>query len=207
MASSLICFFLISLLFLMIFFFQLSVHQPLCHKDEHLALTQFKDSFVIERHACVDPFGYPKVDLRKSQGIDFYSWEGIWCTQYIGHITGLDLSSSCLFGSINSNSSLFCLSNLEYLNLSGSLFYGQVPQEISKLSKLAKLDLSFNLDYSYQGLLELKNLDLNSLIHNFTRLEYLDLSSIVLKSIFGNLRGLIAALGRAYGVTRTLLMS
>ncbi|GLT27007.1 hypothetical protein SLA2020_020370 [Shorea laevis] len=126
---------------------------------------QFKDSFVIERHACVDPY------LRKSQGIDCCSWEGIWCNQYIGHITGLDLSSSCLFGSINSNSSLFCLSNLEYLNLSGSLFYGQVPQEISKLSRLAKLDLSFNLDYSYQGLLELKNLDLNSLIHNFTRLE------------------------------------
>ncbi|GLT74573.1 hypothetical protein SLA2020_463610 [Shorea laevis] len=207
MASLLIRFFLVNLLFLMISFFQLSLQQPLCHKDERLALMQFKDNFVIERHASVDPFAYPKVDLWKSQGIDCCSWEGIRCDLYTGHVTGLDLSSSCLFGSINSNSSLFHLSNLEYLNLafndfnyseipyalsnlsrlaylnlSNSLFFGQVPKEISKLSKLATLDLSFNFDFSYQGLLELKNHDLNSLIHNFTRLKHLDLSLVNIKS-------------------------
>ncbi|KAM1010390.1 hypothetical protein FF1_045734 [Malus domestica] len=82
----------------------------------------------------------------------------------------LELGSSCLYGSINSNSSLFrlvhlqrldlsdnlfnlsqipsrlgCdLTSLTYINLSHSLFSGQVPSEISKLSKLSSLDLSFN---------------------------------------------------------------
>ncbi|GKV26483.1 hypothetical protein SLEP1_g35773 [Rubroshorea leprosula] len=195
----------------MISFFQPTLHQQLCHKDEHLALVQFKDSFVIERHACANPFAYPKVDLWKFQGIDCCSWEGIQCNQYTGHVIALNLSSSCLFGHINSSSSLFRLGHLQYinlafndfnyseippalgnlsrltyLNLSNSFFHGHVPSEISKLSKLVKLDLSFNLDYSYQGLLELKRSDLNSLIHNLTKLEWLDLSLVHINSPIPN---------------------
>ncbi|GLT40516.1 hypothetical protein SLA2020_146450 [Shorea laevis] len=183
MASSSTHVFLLSLVFLMIVF-QLSSRQQLCRKDEYLALMQFKDSFVIERQAST----CPKVNLRKSQGVDCCSWEGIWCDQNTSHVIGLDLSNSCLFGSINSSSSLFCLGHLQYLNLalndfnfskipstmgnlsrltylnlSGSFFFGQIPHEISKLSNLAKLDLSFNVDYSNQELLELKRSDLNSL--------------------------------------------
>ncbi|GLT82427.1 hypothetical protein SLE2022_007990 [Rubroshorea leprosula] len=207
MASLLTPFFLVNLLFLMTSFFQLSLHQPLCHKSERLALMQFKGSFVIERHASADPFAYPKVNLWKSQGVDCCSWEGIWCDQNTSHVIGLDLSGSCLFGSLNSNSSLFHLrhlqylnlalndfnfskipfavgnlSRLTYLNLSGSFFSGQIPNEISKLTNLAKLDLSFNLDYSHQGLLELKRLDLNSLAQNLTKLEWLDLTFIGINS-------------------------
>ncbi|GLT40575.1 hypothetical protein SLA2020_146960 [Shorea laevis] len=184
-------------------FFQLSSHQQLCRKDEYLALMQFKDSFVIERQAST----CPKVNLWKSQGVDCCSWEGIWCDHNTSHVIGLDLSSSCLFGSINSSSSLFCLGHLQYLNLalndfnfskipsevgnlsrltylnlSGSFFSGQMPHEISKLSNLAKLDLSLNLDYSNQGLLELKRPDLSSLAQSLTKLEWLDLSSIGINS-------------------------
>ncbi|GKV21786.1 hypothetical protein SLEP1_g31732 [Rubroshorea leprosula] len=187
----------------MISFFQLSSHQQLCHKDEYLALMQFKDSFVIERQAST----CPKVDLWKSQGVDCCSWEGIWCDQNTSHVIGVDLSSSCLFGFINSSSSLFRLGHLQYLNLalndfnfskipfavgnlsrltylnlSGSFFSGQIPHEISKLSNLAKLDISFNLDYSNQGLLEIKKLDLNSLALNLTKLEWLDLSFVGINS-------------------------
>ncbi|GLT40816.1 hypothetical protein SLA2020_149220 [Shorea laevis] len=203
MASSSTHFFLSSLVFLMISFFQLSSHQQLCHKDEYLALMQFKDSFVIERQASTRP----KVDLWKSQGVDCCSWEGIWCDQNTSHVIGLDLSSSCLFGSINSSSSLFRLGHLQYLNLalndfnsskipsamgnlsrltylnlSGSFFSGQIPHEISKLSNLAKLDLSFNLDNSHQGLLELKRSDLKNLAQNLTKLEWLDLSYVGINS-------------------------
>ncbi|GKV21792.1 hypothetical protein SLEP1_g31738 [Rubroshorea leprosula] len=109
-------------------------------------------------------------------GIDCCSWECVRCDRYTGYVRGLDLSSSCLFGSINSSSSLFRLGHLQYLNLafndfnyseipavlgnhsrltylnlSSSFFSSQIPQEISKLFKLAKLDLSFNLDYSHQA--------------------------------------------------------
>ncbi|GLT27010.1 hypothetical protein SLA2020_020400 [Shorea laevis] len=203
MASSSTHFFLSSLVFLMISFFQLSSHQQLCHKDEYLALMQFKDSFVIERQASTRP----KVDLWKSQGVDCCSWEGIWCDQNTSHVIRLDLSSSCLFGSINSSSSLFRLGHLQYLNLalndfnsskipsamgnlsrltylnlSGSFFSGQIPHEISKLSNLAKLDLSFNLDHSHQGLLELKRSNLKNLAQNLTKLEWLDLSYVGINS-------------------------
>ncbi|GKV50194.1 hypothetical protein SLEP1_g56906 [Rubroshorea leprosula] len=202
MASSSTHVYLLSSVFLMIFF-QLSSHQQLCRKDEYLALMQFKDSFVIERQAST----CPKVDLWKSQGVDCCSWEGIWCDQNTSHVIGLDLSSSCLFGSINSSSSLFRLGHLQYLNLalnnfnfskipsamgnlsrltylnlSGSFFSSQIPLEISKLSNLAKLDLSFNLDYSHQGLLELKRPDLNNLAQNLTKLEWLDLSFVGINS-------------------------
>ncbi|GLT82292.1 hypothetical protein SLE2022_006880 [Rubroshorea leprosula] len=203
MASSSTHFFLSSLVFLMISFFQLSSHQQLCHKDEYLALMQFKDSFVIERQASTRP----KVGLWKSQGVDCDSWEGISCDQNTSHVIGLDLSSSCLFGSINSSSSLFRLGHLQYLNLalndfnsskipstmgnlsrltylnlSGSFFSGQIPHEISKLSNLAKLDLSFNLDHSHQGLLELKRSDLKNIAQNLTKLEWLDLSYVGINS-------------------------
>ncbi|GKV50927.1 hypothetical protein SLEP1_g57605 [Rubroshorea leprosula] len=203
MASSSTHFFLSSLVFLMISFFQPSSHQQLCHKDEYLALVQFKDSFVIERQAST----HPKVGLWKSQGIDCCSWQGISCDQNTSHVIRLDLSSSCLFGSINSNSSLFRLGHLQYLNLalndfnfskipsamgnlsrltylnlSGSFFSGQIPHEISKLSNLAKLDLSFNLDHSHQGLLELKRSDLKNIAQNLTKLEWLDLSYVGINS-------------------------
>ncbi|GLT49414.1 hypothetical protein SLA2020_229700 [Shorea laevis] len=87
------------------------------------------------------------------------------------------------------------LSKLTYLNLFGSFFCGQMPQEIPKLTKLAKLDLSFNLNYSHQGLLELKRPSLNSLTKNLTRLEWLDISSVGIDSpihkAFTNMSSLI----------------
>ena len=84
-------------------------------------------------------------------------------------MVGLDLSSSWLMGHFLSNSTLFFLPNLRrlnladnhfndslipsefgnfksltYLNLSFSVFSGQIPFEISRLSSLVSLDLSKN---------------------------------------------------------------
>ncbi|GLT41630.1 hypothetical protein SLA2020_156780 [Shorea laevis] len=192
---------------LLVLFFQPCFQHPFCQRDERLALLQFKESFVIDKH---DPFAYPKVNLWKSQGMDCCSWEGIWCDQDTGHVIGLDLSSSCLLGSINSNSSLFHLIHLQYLNLafndfnyskipsafanltaltylnlSNSFFFGQIPFELSKLTSLSFLDLSpsyMNPWFLKRQLLELKRPNLRSLIENMTSLEYLRLNNIDMNS-------------------------
>ncbi|GKV21781.1 hypothetical protein SLEP1_g31727 [Rubroshorea leprosula] len=188
MASSSTHVYLLSLVFLMIFF-QLSSHQQLCRKDEYLALMQFKDSFVIERQAST----CPKVDLWKSQGVDCCSWEGIWCDQNTSHVIGLDLSSSCLFGSINSSSSLFRLGHLQYLNLALNNFnFSKIPSAMGNLSSLGSnnihgqipswiLNMSANL-----WALELSHNNFTSFEESFLvfpcpSLLYLDLSFNFLK--------------------------
>ncbi|XP_075650084.1 uncharacterized protein LOC142620629 [Castanea sativa] len=130
------------------------------------------------------------------------SWEGVDCNEGSGHVIGLNLSNSCLYGSINSSSSLFRLVHLQvldlnynrfnyshipstignlsmltHLNLFYSFFVGQIPSEISLLNKLSILDLSYNYFSYYSPLpgLELKRPNLKSLIQNLTNLEKLHL--------------------------------
>ncbi|KAL7249985.1 hypothetical protein ACSBR1_012052 [Camellia fascicularis] len=86
--------------------------QPLCHEDESSSLLQFKHSFFINKSASRDPSAYPQVESWKKlegKSNDCCSWDGIECDHDIGHVIGLDLSISFLYGSINSNSSLFNL--------------------------------------------------------------------------------------------------
>jgi hypothetical protein len=177
-----------------------SLQQPLCHDDERSALLQFKDSFILNKSASVDPSGYPKVaswSLEGGTSTDCCSWDGVDCNEDTGHVVGLDLASSWLYGSINSSNSLFRLLQLQrlnladnhfkhsqipfgvgnllrltYLNLSYSVFSGQIPSELSHLNKLSSLDLSRN--YGLNSTLS----DLSSLVQNFTTLEELLLQDI-----------------------------
>lgn len=97
------------------------------------------------------------------------SWEGVACHHVSGHVISLDLSSHKLSGTFNSTnllhlpfleklnlsnnnfqsspfpSRLDLISNLTHLNFSNSGFSGQVPLEISRLTKLVSLDLSTSL--------------------------------------------------------------
>ncbi|KAL7218582.1 hypothetical protein ACSBR2_011781 [Camellia fascicularis] len=180
---------------------------PLCHEDESSALLQFKHSFFIDEFASDDPSAHPKVESWRLEGksSDCCSWDGVECDHHTGHVIGLDLSSSLLYGSINSNSSLFNLvhlrrinladndfnysqipskiahlSRLRSLNLSQSLFYGQIPLEISNLSKLVFLDLS--VGPNFRDLLNLEKSNLGDLLKNLTNLKVVDLSWVNISS-------------------------
>ncbi|KAM5583375.1 hypothetical protein ABKV19_003329 [Rosa sericea] len=180
-----------------------------CHEEERSALLQFKESFTINSSISITG-AYPKVLLWKLGGKNnnCCSWDGVECDEKTGHVIALDLSSSCLYGSINSSSSLFRLVHLQrlnlannyfnysqipsairnfprlrYLNLSDSVFSGEVPSEVSQLSKLSILDLSFNFDrsrvdsiFSDETLLKLNASTMRRLVQNLTSLQKLHLS-------------------------------
>ncbi|MBA0764661.1 hypothetical protein Gotri_013986 [Gossypium trilobum] len=97
------------------------------------------------------------------------SWKGVTCDA-LGYVVGVDLSNRSLSGSFHSifhrrhlqrlnlsgnnfNTTLLSygfhkLQNLTHLNLSSSCFHGQIPVEISYLTRLVSLDLS-NQDSCY----------------------------------------------------------
>uniref|UniRef100_A0A2N9HQ85 Leucine-rich repeat-containing N-terminal plant-type domain-containing protein n=1 Tax=Fagus sylvatica TaxID=28930 RepID=A0A2N9HQ85_FAGSY len=154
--------------------------QPLCHDDDSSALLQFKESFVMSKNACIHPFAYPKMASWKLEGDnrDCCSWDGVECDGDTGHVIGLDLSNSCLYGSLVSNSSLFGLVQLQSLNLAFNNFsFSQIPSAFSHLSKLTYLNLS--LKGLVQNLTNLRDL----------RLSYVQISSPV-PEILSNLSDL-----------------
>ncbi|XVE90664.1 hypothetical protein DITRI_Ditri20bG0095300 [Diplodiscus trichospermus] len=115
-----------------------SLEPVLCHNDERLALMQFKESFIIDKRAsAASSSAYPKVDNWKFQGVDCCSWNGIECDLITGQVIGLDLSGSCLYGSISSSSSLFHLVQLQMLNLAFNDFnYSVIPSALGNLLML-----------------------------------------------------------------------
>jgi len=99
-------FFLSVSLFYLIFAGFFSSVQSLCHDDESFALLKFKESFTINKSASDDSSAYPKVLLWKPESGDCCRWRGIKCNEDTGHVISPDLSSSCLYGSINSSSNI-----------------------------------------------------------------------------------------------------
>ncbi|KAL3733205.1 hypothetical protein ACJRO7_022692 [Eucalyptus globulus] len=178
----------------------------LCHPVQHNALLQFNDSFTIETdtNSNCDP----KMTTWKN-GLDCCSWDGVTCENVTGNIIGLDLSYSCLQGTLRSNSSLFALRHLQslnlafnnfhsspilpelsvfaelrHLNLSYSSFSGLVPVEISFLSKLVLLDLSWN--YKNDGIFEelkIENTAFKIIVQNLTKLRELNLDIIDMSAV------------------------
>ncbi|XP_034911598.1 receptor-like protein Cf-9 homolog [Populus alba] len=216
--------------FLFLFHFHSTISSPLssnytsssshlCAHHHSLSLLQFKQSFSINSSAlseyyCSYPF--PKTESWK-EGTDCCLWDGVTCDLKTGHVTGLDLSCSMLYGTLRPNNSLFSLHNLQqldlsfndfntshissrfghfssltHLNLSGSDLAGQVPLEVSHLSKLVSLDLSSNYGLS------LEPICFDKLVRNLTKLRELYLSwvnmSLVVPDSLMNLSSSLSSL-------------
>ena len=210
-------FMFVRLLFLLSLFSLLSAGsfssvQPLCHDDERFALLQFKKSFIINQYAS--HYGHSASSKVSSwiQSFDCCTWDGVQCDENTGHVTSLDLSSSYLYGSINSSSTLFQLvhllrlnlshndfnhseipvgvrrlSKLTYLDLSSSVLSGQIPSEILQLTKLVSLNLSFNR-------LTLHKPGLRSIAEKLTNLEELVLTEVNISSTVPNILANLSSL-------------
>ncbi|KAJ6881353.1 receptor-like protein Cf-9 [Populus alba x Populus x berolinensis] len=192
----------------------------LCAHHQSLSLLQFKQSFSINSSASWEDCQYPKTESWKD-GTDCCLWDGVTCDMKTGQVTGLNLSCSMLYGTLHSNNSLFSLhhlqkldlsindfnsshissrfgqfSNLTHLNLNSSNFAGQVPLEVSHLSKLISLDLSRNTDLSVEPI------SFDKLVRNLTKLRELDLSfvnmSLVVPSSLMNLSSSLSFLSLEY---------
>nr|TKS04029.1 receptor-like protein 12 [Populus alba] len=177
-----------------------------CAPDQSLSLLQFKESFSPSSSAS-GRCQHPKTESWK-EGTDCCLWDGVSCDLETGHVTALDLACSMLYGTLHPNSTLFSLHHLQkldlsdnhfnsshissrfwpvlqpdtHLNLNYSVFAGQVPSEISQLSKLVSLDLSGDLnDY-----LSLEPISFDKLVRNLTQLRELDLSSVDMSLVAPN---------------------
>nr|POE93940.1 receptor-like protein 12 [Quercus suber] len=127
-------------------------------------------------------------------------WKGVTCSEK-GRVIGLNLFNESISGSLH-NSSLFSLqylenlnlacnklssslipsqfgnlTNLIYLNLSNAGFEGQIPIEISNLSRLVTLDLSMDFFLS-DSMLKIEKPNLATLVQNFGKLEELYLDAV-----------------------------
>nr|XP_034926650.1 receptor-like protein 9DC3 [Populus alba] len=207
--------------FLFLFHFHSTISSShFCAPDQSLSLLQFKQSFSINSSASARCH-HPKTESWK-EGTDCCLWDGVTCDMKTGHVTGLDLACSMLYGTLHSNSTLFSLhhlqkldlsdnhfnfshissrfgqfSNLTLLNLNFSVFTGQVPSEITHLSKLVSLDLSQNDDLSLEPI-SFDKLSFDNLVRNLTKLRELDLSwvdmSLVVPDSLMNLSSSLSSL-------------
>ncbi|XP_019071934.1 receptor-like protein 33 [Vitis vinifera] len=189
--------------------FSFSNSTKLCPGHQSRALLHLRKSFSVIDNSSFwgcDYYGvtsYPKTESWK-KGSDCCSWDGVTCDRVTGHVIGLDLSCSWLYGTIHSNSTLFLFphlrrlnlafndfngssvstrfgrfSSLTHLNLSESLFSGLISPEISHLANLVSLDLSGNgAEFAPHGF--------NSLLLNLTKLQKLHLGGISISSVFPN---------------------
>ncbi|WRX20509.1 Leucine-rich repeat - like 10 [Theobroma cacao] len=160
LSLSLATFFLLSCSFAIVLSFSPSqTLQSQCLDDQRSALLQLQQGLYYSHN-----FTFSSKAELWNVNIDCCSWKGVTCDAH-GHVIGLDLNYKNLSGSFHSifnlhylqslnlagnnfNTTLFPsqfdkLSNLTHLNLSKSCFNGQIPVEISYITRLVSLDLSY----------------------------------------------------------------
>ncbi|QHO54191.1 Receptor-like protein [Arachis hypogaea] len=134
---------------------------------------------------------------------DCCQWKGVACSTK-GNVIALDISHEFITGGnltslfklqylqnlnlaynefhFGINSEFKNLKNLRYLNLSNAGFMGQIPTEISHLSKLGTLDLSTTFTSSSQHGLKLEKPNIVEFVQNFTRIKELYLDGVAVSA-------------------------
>ncbi|XP_058111896.1 receptor-like protein 7 [Magnolia sinica] len=132
------------------------------------------------------------------------SWEGIMCRGATGHVISLNLSHLWISGWVDFQS-IFHLHSLKKLDLTGnyfdvspfpsgfnqllsltdlslssSRFTGQIPREISRLTSLVSLHLTYDRYYedSQLQILKLENPSIGALVQNLSSLRELSLDGV-----------------------------
>ncbi|XVF78899.1 hypothetical protein PTKIN_Ptkin14bG0174900 [Pterospermum kingtungense] len=166
------------LCFLLILSFNSSAPTQLCPPDQSLALIQFNNSLSINCSAVSFSCSEGKVKtITWKEGTSCCLWDGVRCENETGNVIGLDLRCNCIYGTIPSNSTLFLLHHLQELNLAYNDLTGTIPFEISHLSKLLSLDLSYNCDLNFEGYV------FEKVLGNLTQLQHLLLRGVNMSSV------------------------
>ena len=178
--------------------FQIPVASAKCLDDQQSLLLQLKNNLTFKLENS------NKLKLWNSS-IDCCDWIGVDCDNN-GFVIGLDLSGELISGGFDNRSSLFSLQSLQklnlasnyfnsvipsgfnklvmlsYLNLSYANFVGQIPVEISQLTRLVTLDLSSPSSYFLGQGLKLENPNLQSLVRNLTSIRQLYLDGVIINA-------------------------
>ncbi|CAL8139077.1 unnamed protein product [Prunus armeniaca] len=163
--------------------FLLVQNQALGQVDECSALLQFKESFAINKSVSADPLAYPKVSFwmhEKEMGIGAIVVHGMGLSvmktlAMLSALISVVAVSTVLSIPATHSSALFtCRGLTSQIITSISLKY---HQEISMLSKLSTLDLSFNYQKVHHSIpLKLTKGNMRSLVQNLTNIKQLHLS-------------------------------
>ncbi|KAM3199176.1 hypothetical protein P3L10_031536 [Capsicum annuum] len=151
-----------------------------CREDQRLALIEFNKTLVV--NASLAAFNCQFYEAQKAyprtsswiMSSDCCSWDGVICDEMTGHVIELNLSCSQLVGNIDSNSSLFQLTYLQRLDLSGNNFSNS--QITPNFGRLQSLGLSGDFPLFLDDVeLRLAPHDFKLILQNLTQLRELDL--------------------------------
>ncbi|XP_059668047.1 receptor-like protein 7 [Cornus florida] len=169
-----------------------------CLNDQPSLLVQLKNSLKFDSSFSTKLIHW---NQNQNQSTDCCHWSGVSCDNTTGRVIGMDLNSESISGGFDNSSALFSfvsfqslnlannnfnftqipetfryLTSLTYLNLSNAGFAGQIPIELSSMTRLVTLDLSTLFPAILP--LKLENPNLSGLVQNLTELRELLLDGV-----------------------------
>ncbi|TYJ51001.1 hypothetical protein E1A91_A01G248600v1 [Gossypium mustelinum] len=159
-----------------------------CQSDQKQLLLELNLSSNLNSTAFPTPL---RRLMKWNQTTDCCSWDGVSCDAG-GHVIGLDLSDRAISSPIDNSSSLFRLQHLQQLNLAFNRFEQVFPAGFDKLENLSYLNLSYAgftgqipIEISHltrysspEESLKLEKPNLKMLVQNLTGLRFLYLDGI-----------------------------